>query len=214
MMLFVSLPEKADAQFAIAEVIKAAIKKVVKAIDLKVQRLQNQTIWLQNAQKAIENQLSKLKLDEISGWSQKQKDLYEKYYKELQAVKSLIRYYQRIRDVTETQTTLVSQYNHAWGLLRQDQHFSSTELEHMQGVYSGILKESVKNLDEIMLLISSFKTQMSDEKRLELIDAAAKRMDTNCSDLKRFNTENFTLSLHRAKDENELLTLKNYYGIH
>src|SRR5471030_2764963 len=80
MTLFVCLPQGADAQFIIADVIKAAITKVIKAIDLEVQRMQNQTIWLQNAQKALENQLSKLKLTEISNWSQKQKDLFSSYY--------------------------------------------------------------------------------------------------------------------------------------
>ena len=39
--------------------IKFAVKKVIKAIDLRIQRLQNKTIWLQNAQKKIENILSK-----------------------------------------------------------------------------------------------------------------------------------------------------------
>ena len=54
-------------------VVKAAVKKVIKAIDLQIQRLQNKTIWLQNAQKTLENTLSKLKLDEISDWTEKQK---------------------------------------------------------------------------------------------------------------------------------------------
>ncbi|WP_175270104.1 hypothetical protein [Mucilaginibacter humi] len=39
------------AQFVIGEVIKLTVTKVIKAIDLKVQRMQNKTIWLQNAQK-------------------------------------------------------------------------------------------------------------------------------------------------------------------
>ncbi len=213
MTLFVSLPKGADAQIAVAEVIKAAITKVIKAIDLKVQRMQNQTIWLQNAQKALENQLSKLKLNEISGWSQKQRDLYGNYYNELWQVKSIIAYYERIREITEKQAALVSQYNHAWGLIRSDKHFSVAEISYMQKVYSGILEESVKNLDEILIVINSFKTQMSDAKRLELINKAADRVDTNCSDLKQFNNQNYILSLQRAKDQNEIQTLKKYYGI-
>ena len=50
--------ERANAQFVVGEVIKLTVTKVIKAIDLKVQRMQNQTIWLQNAQKVLENQLS------------------------------------------------------------------------------------------------------------------------------------------------------------
>ena len=213
MTLFVALPKNADAQIAIAEIIKAAIVKVIKAVDLKVQRLQNQTIWLQNAQKAVENQLHKLKLDEISDWSKKQKELYEQYYKELQTVKSVIAYYERIKDMTNKQSNLVSEYNHAWGLLQHDKHFNSDELSYMQRVYRGILEESVKNLDELMLVIKSFQTEMSDAKRQELINAAADRMDDNYSELHRFNNQNYMLSVQRARTENEAITLKKYYDI-
>jgi len=213
-VLFVSLPEgKADAQIAIVEVIKAAIVKVIKAIDLKVQAMQNKTIELQNFQKALENQLSKLKLNEISDWSQKQKDLYGKYYNELWAVKSVIAYYQRIQEITETQTALLGQYNHAWALLKHDKNFKPEELQYMQKVYSGILQESVKNLDQILLIINSFKTQMTDAKRLELINEAAARIDVNSSDLKQFNNQNYMLSIQRAHDQAEIGTLKKYYGI-
>lgn len=211
--ILVSLPQGADAQFVVGSVISSTVGRVIRAIDLEVQRLQNQTIWLQNAQKALENQLSKLKLTEISDWSQKQKDLYDGYYQELVTVKSIIAYYERIKDMTEKQASLVSQYNHAWALLKSDPHFSGDELTYMQKVYSGILQESVKNLDEILVVINSFKTQMTDAKRLELIDKAADRVDGNCDDLKKFNNGNYILSIQRAKDENEVLTLKKYYGI-
>lgn len=110
-VLMVSLPiGQANAQVAILEVIKAGVKKVVKAVDLKIQRMQNETIWLQNAQKVMENQLSKLKLTEISNWTERQKELYSKYYTDLWKVKSAITYYQRIKDITTKQVFLVEQY--------------------------------------------------------------------------------------------------------
>ncbi|WP_157543929.1 conjugal transfer protein TraI [Mucilaginibacter paludis] len=211
--LFVALPKEANAQIAIAEVIKAAITKVIKAIDLQIQRLQNQTIWLQNAQKTLENTLSKTKLGEISDWTQQQKDLFSKYYQELQEIKSVIAMYERIKEMTEKQAAVVNSYHHAWALLQQDKHFSPDELNYMAKVYKGILEESVKNVDELLLVVSSFKTQMTDEKRLELINASANRIDTNYSDLRQFNAQNALLSLQRAKDENEVITLKKYYGI-
>lgn len=211
--IFVSIPQGADAQFVVGEVISQTVGRVIRAIDLQVQRLQNQTIWLQNAQKAVENQLSKLKLDEISDWSQKQQDLYDGYYKELGQVKTVITYYEQVRGMTDRQARLVSEYNRAWGLLKNDKHFTADELVEMQKTYSGILQESVKNLDEILVVISAFKTQMTDAKRLELIAASAKRIDQNEADLRQFNTENCLLSLKRARDENEVRTLKLYYGI-
>ncbi|RKR81886.1 hypothetical protein BDD43_2047 [Mucilaginibacter gracilis] len=213
MTILVALPSGANAQVIIAEVIKAAIKKVIKAIDLKVQRLQNKTIWLQNAQKVVENQLSKLKLDEISDWTEKQRKLYATYYDELVKVKSMIATYQRIKDLAETQTAIVKDYNWAIGLFGKDKHFTPEELTHMESVYKGILEESVKNLDQVFIVVNSFKTQMSDAKRLELINAAATRMDANYSDLREFNNQNITLSVQRSKSQLEVKQIKQLYGI-
>lgn len=213
MTLFVALPKGASAQIAVLEVIKAGVKKVIKAVDLKVQRLQNETIWLQNAQKVLENQLSKLKLTEIADWTEKQKDLYSQYYTELWKIKSAIAYYKRIKDLTQKQLAIVDEYKWAWNLFRQDKHFSAEELDQIQKVYSGILEESVKNLDQILLVTGSFKTQMSDAKRLEIINAAADQMDINYNDLKQFNNQNSKLSIQRAKSLEEVVKLKEIYGI-
>jgi hypothetical protein len=194
-------------------IIKEAIKKIIKAIDLRIQRLQNKTIWLQNAQKKLENALSKLKLDEISEWTEKQKELYREYYEELMKVKAVITYYQRIRDITDKQARLVEGYQRAWNLLRQDDHFNAGELQYMDTVYSGILDESLKNMDLIFMILDSFTTQMSDAKRLELINAAADQIDANYDDLKRFNMQNMTLSLQRARTINDVNRVRSYYGL-
>ena len=206
-------PAATVAVFPILELIREAVKKIIIAIDLRIQRLQNRTIWLQNAQKKLENILSKLKLDEISEWTQKQKDLYKNYYDELMRVKSIITYYQRIRDITQKQVRLVKDYERAWKLFQQDDHFSMEELDYMQKVYSGILNESIKNIDQIFLVLDSFTIQMSDAKRLEIINVAADRIDDNYNDLSLFNRQNIQLSLQRAKTKNDVNAVKKFYGI-
>jgi hypothetical protein len=211
--IFVSIPKGADAQFIVGSVISSTVGRVIKAIDLEVQRMQNQTIWLQNAQKALENQLSQLKLSEISDWSQKQRDLFSQYYQELWDIKTAIAWYSRISEMTEKQVALVNSYNQAWALIKNDKHFNADELAYMSRVYSGILQESVKDLDQILIIINPGKTQMPDAKRMELINKTADHMDNNYNDMQEFTTQNEMLSLDRAEDENEVLTLKQYYGI-
>jgi hypothetical protein len=215
-LLLVSAPARpAEKTMAlpILEIVKAVTKKVIKAIDLRIQKLQNKTIWLQNAQKQVENVLSKLKLDEISDWTQKQKDLYKDYYEELAKVKSIITYYQRIKEITRKQTQLVQEYERAWNLFKQDTHFKDSEIQYMERVYTGILEESVKNIDQIFLILDSFATQMSDLKRLEIINKAADQIDENYDDLTMFNQQNILLSLQRAKTEADVKQVKQFYGI-
>lgn len=203
----------AIAQDPITGIISAGIKKVIRAFDLQVQRLQTKTIWLQEAQKTLENAMQKLHLDEITGWVQKQKDLYGEYFDELWKVKTFIAYYNRIKEVTQRQVQLVSAYKQAWGLLQQDKHFTAAELDHMQAVYGGIIDESVKNLDQLLQVISSFSTQMSDIDRLTIIDRAADRIEANFNDLSRFNNQNALLSLQRAQDEDDAAFVKKMYGL-
>ena len=215
-MVFIALiipMQKAKAQFVIGEVIKLTVTKVIKAIDLKVQRMQNKTIWLQNAQKVIENQMSKTRLTEISGWTEQQKQLYSSYYTELGNIKATISKYQRIKDITLKQAALVSEYKQAWSLFKQDNHFNPQELSYMQQVYTGILDASVKNLDEIMLVVSPAKTQMTDEQRLELINKASDHLDENYNDLHQFNNQGIQLSLQRSKDLSDTQSIKKLYGI-
>lgn len=197
----------------IAIIIKKAVIWVIKAVDLIIQRLQNRTIWLQNAQKELENILSKMKLDEIADWTEKQKEQYRKYYEELAKVKSLIVYYQRIKEITVKQSRLVAEYRRVWGLFSQDKNFTAEELDYMASVYAGMLEESVKNIDLISLIIKSFTTQMADAKRLEIINHAADEVEKNYDDLKLFNQQNMLLSIGRAKTEHDVQAVKKLYGL-
>ena len=167
LVVSVCLPHAVKAQIPIADIIKQGITKAIKAIDLKVQRLQNKTIWLQNAQKVIENNMSQLHLTEITGWVQKQKDLYSDYYKGLTEVKSVITYYHQIKDISTKQEQLVAEYKHAWHTVQGDKHFTANEVNYMSQVYSGISDETVNNVDQLLLVVNSFVTQMSDAKRIE-----------------------------------------------
>ena len=204
---------QAAAQDPITEIIKAGIIKVIKAVDLRIQRLQNRTIWLQNAQRAMENTMSAVKLGEITDWVEKQRELYRDYYEELWKVKNVISYYHRVREITEKQLQLVKEYRRAWSLSKQDKNFTDAEIEYMAKVYSGILDESVKNLDQILLVINSFATQMTDAKRLEIIDKAYGQVETNYSDLKSFNQQNVLISLQRARSKDDIRIVKKLYGL-
>lgn len=204
---------EAGAVIPIAKIIKEGVKKVIKAVDLMIQRLQNKTIWLQNAQKVLENKLNELKLTEIAEWTEKHRKLYQDYYEELWKVKNTIAMYQRVRQVMDKQVRIVDEYRKCWNIVQNDEHFTEDEIRYMSKVYSGIMDESVKNLDQILIVINSFKTQMTDGKRLEIIEAAANEIDQNYFDLKQFNTQNMLLSLNRAKDAHEIEAVKKLYEL-
>ncbi len=204
-------PPKANA--GIYEIIKAAVVKAIKAVDLRIQRLQNKTIWLQNAQKKLENEMSKLKLKEISEWSEKQRSQYDAYFKELWRVKNALATYNKVKNITSRQLQLLEEYKKAWGLLQQDKNFTQQELSYMYRVYSGMLEESMKHLEELMLVANSLRTQMSDGKRMELISKVDSDMESTLAEIRIFSDRNFRLSVSRTTDRQEAERLKVMYGL-
>jgi hypothetical protein len=210
---FLLLASVCDAQIPIVSVITTLAKKVLNALDLAVEKLQNETIELQNVQKAVENEMSQLQLDGITDWVQKTKSLYSEYYQELSEVKQVIVDYDKIKQVISLQEKIVSGYESAYALFKQDKHFSAAEINAMYTIYSGIIDQSLKNLEQALLVVNAFVTQMSDGARMNIINSAYAGMQKNYNDLKQFNNQNIQLSLQRATDANDVETVKQLYAL-
>jgi hypothetical protein len=189
------------------------ITAIIKAADIAVQKVQNATLGLQNAQRELENQLSELQLGQIGDWEQKIKDIYSEYFTELWKVKAAITYFKEVTGIIAQQSQLVTEYKEAYSLIRQDKHFTPTELTYIVSVYSGIIDQSTKSLDQIITVLTSFSLQMSDASRLQIIQQASKDIARQTSDLRSFNNQAIQISLQRSKDEQDLNTVKTLYGL-
>ena len=128
-------------------------------------------------------------------------------------MKEAISHYHRVKEISQQEVALVQQYHTAWNGVKKDGHFTSQELLYIGRVYTGIISESVKNLDQLALVINAFTTQMSDAKRLDIINRVATSMQKNYDDLQEFNSQNIRVSIQRSKDENDINVVKQLYGI-
>lgn len=205
--------EPVRAQYAIVEVVKNAAKKIIKAVDLKVQRMQNNTIDLQNIQKGIENLLNKLRLEDIADWTDKQRDLYQKYFDELWRVKAVLTYYNRFRDIIALEGKILREYKVAYVIVRNDTHFTQAEQDEIYSVYSNIINASLTGVQSITEMMQSFTVQMSDADRLTLINKTADQLEGYLADLRSFNRHNTLLSMQRAKSAEEVESIKRLYGL-
>jgi hypothetical protein len=204
------LPVRSNAQI---DLVGDIIKQALEALDLGVQKVQNQTIGLQEAQKELENVMAQAHLDAIINWTQQQKDLFSQYYQELWEVKSVISSWQKVRDLVNKQVQLVGDYKRASAQARADPHFSAAEVQHICQVLDGIFEQSVKNVDQLYLVVKGLMTQMDDAQRMKMIGEVNRRIDDNYTDLKRYTQENTLLSLQRAKSQSELDGVKVLYGL-
>ncbi|MBN7817475.1 conjugal transfer protein TraI [Algoriphagus pacificus] len=195
----------------ILEVIAAGVKKVIQAIDLKIQRLQNETIVLQNAQKLLENKLNRLKLAEIASWDELQRKQYEHLFQELWKVKSVISQIQRVRDIAKLQQQIVKEYHQAWTVISNSSFLSDSEKAVSEKVYLELLEESLDNLQHVTEVMTSFSVQMNDADRLKALHETEGRIRSNLLDLRIVNRKNFKL-IHSRTDLFPN-ALKKMYGL-
>lgn len=211
-LAFLLAPQgRASAQ--LLDIIDEAVKAALEAADLRLQRLQTETLWLQNTQKALENSMAGDLLDDITGWVQQQDDLYGEYYNELWQVKSFFTAYSRTRALIDRQAQLVKDYQQATAAARNDPHLSAAELTHILSVYSGILDAGIRNTGRLAAVFTAFATQMDDAGRLQIIDETAADIDRNYTALRAYTQENRLLSLQRARDQADIQTIRSLYGL-
>ncbi len=201
---------RADAQI---DIVTAIISKAVRAADLVVQRLQTETIVLQEAEQELQNVMSETRLEEIENWVDDQRALYAEYFQELKDVKAVVSGYHKVQAIVEREEQIMAAYQKGVAAVRQDKHFTAGELGQIEAVYGGILAESAKNLAALTTVLESLVTSMSDEQRLTVIDQASAGMDKDYRDLQNYTDQNALLSLQRAKDENDIAVIKTLYGL-
>lgn len=188
---------QSQAALPIAEIIRQGVKKIIVAVDLKIQRLQNETIWLQQVQQKLENILSKNQLADIASWGQRQKELYGEYYEGLWKVKQTIKQVQRIKSIAQTQAEMLRAYQESWQILQADGRFSLAELELIQNRYGEILRQSALHLSELTELIKEYSIRLSDGERLERIHHLDLQMAGNFRRLVSLNLQLETINNQR-----------------
>ncbi|MHA7129255.1 conjugal transfer protein TraI [Algoriphagus namhaensis] len=211
LLVFFGLSVPTYAAIPIAEIIRQGVKKVIVAVDLKIQRLQNETIWLQQVQQKMENILSENQLAEIASWGQRQEELYGDYYEGLWKVKEAIAQVQRIKSIARTKSELLSAYQQSWQMLQADGRFTLDELELIHNRYGEILRSSASNLGELTALLKEFSFQVSDGERLERIHTLDQKMTWNFRNLVSLNLQLETINTQRKIWEREGKVLEGLF---
>ena len=96
--------------------------------------------------------------------------LHKAFLDGLMEVSPAVRNYRRVADITNYQIILVKEYRKAYDRFRQDNNFNADELAYLGRVYDNLFKESLRNLDELLTVITAGKARMSDDERLQAID--------------------------------------------
>lgn len=131
----------------------------------------------------------------------------------LYMVSPAVRNYRRIPEIIRYQKFLVNEYKRAFDRFRNDTNLTFREVKYIANVYSYLIKQSLRNLDELLMIITASKLRMSDEERLQAIDRIFYSMEEKVAFLIHFNNTTGVLIVQRAKSNRDVNTTQNLYEL-
>lgn len=137
--------------------------------------------------------------------------LHEAFLDGLMEVSPAVRRYKRVGDIINYELKIIKEYKAAFNKFRSSERFSVKELDYFSSVYGKLTSESLANLDDLTVVITSSKLRMSDEERLKAIDDIYEGIADKYHFLKVFNKQAEILRIQRGKEAEEVKVLQQLY---
>lgn len=139
--------------------------------------------------------------------------LHEAFLDGLYLVNPAVRNYKRIPYIIDYQKLLIKEYKNYYTRFKKDPNFKPEELEYIGNVYNFLVQASVRNIEDLTMIITATKLRMSDDERMKAIDRIYYELEGKVVFVRSFNNSTQLLAIQRARSANDVRTLKHIYGL-
>jgi DNA repair ATPase RecN len=139
--------------------------------------------------------------------------LHKTFLDALMQVSPVVRNYKRVGDIVNYQILLVKESKKGFSRFVNSGNFSRQEIEYFEKIYSNLLSQSLRNLDELTMVVTADKLRMSDDERLEAVDAIYLEMQDKVLFLRNFNKSSSVMALQREKEAGDISAFKGFYNL-
>jgi hypothetical protein len=140
-------------------------------------------------------------------------NLHQLFLDGLYAVNPAVRNYKRIPLIVNYQLVLMKEYRRAYDRFNSDPNLTSSELRYLESVYAFLVKQSLRNIEELTMITTVSNLRMSDDERMRAIDRIYFDMESKLSFLRYFNNSTQLLALQRSKDKGDVTTTQKLYEV-
>ncbi|RAV98852.1 TerB family tellurite resistance protein [Pseudochryseolinea flava] len=151
--------------------------------------------------------------DNIKNIAEGNFNLHDAFLDRLLKVNPAVKKYHKVARIVRHQQLLVEGCRRSIQRIRADNNFSSEDVQYMKSVFDRLIKGSLDNLEELLMVITAAKLRMSDQERLRAIDRISATLETKLHVFRRFDNDCKMLSNHRAKANSEINTTKQLHQI-
>jgi DNA repair ATPase RecN len=136
--------------------------------------------------------------------------LHKTFLDALMQVSPAVRNYKRVGEIVGYQISIVRESRSGMNRFIKNGNFSGQEINYFEKVYGNLLNESLRNLDELTMVITADKLRMSDDERLKAVDDIYEQMQDKLLFLRNFNASSNVLALQRSKEKNDVYVSKSF----
>lgn len=195
MVFLVFVPKKANAQ-------SAEIQQLI----LNIEKLSQFKKILSDMKKGYELLSGGYKT--VKDMSEGNFNLHKTFLDALMQVSPVVKNYKRVGDIINFQMLLVKESKNGLNRFVKSDSFSPQEIKYFEKVYGNLLSQSLRNLDELTMVITADKLRMSDDERLKAVDDIYLEMQDKLLFLRDFNKSSSVLVLQRAKETKDVYASK------
>lgn len=139
--------------------------------------------------------------------------IHELFLDGLYLVSPSVKKYHRVADIIKYQAAIVREYKAAFRNFSTLDIFTNGQLNYFSQVYRQLFEASVKNIDELLMIITAGELRMSDDERLAGIDRIFSDVEKKLLFLRSFNNRQSMIALEKLRDKVENETLRGLHSI-
>jgi hypothetical protein len=139
--------------------------------------------------------------------------LHNDFFSSFKSVNPTIRNYSKVADIISFQIKIIQTYKNTYKYVKSISLYSPAEIDFIYRVYTNLINNSGEDLDELIAVITANELEMKDDERFKKIDAIYANIQDKYAFAKSFGEEAKVLSVQKAKDKNNVETIRSYYDI-
>jgi hypothetical protein len=139
--------------------------------------------------------------------------LNEAYFTSLSQVSSAVKNNPKVQGTIDLQRQTITVFNKEIAWQNQQKQLTPLELAYIKSVYDNLLKKSQEDLDELNMVITPGKMQLTDHERLNRIDKLYEAMQEKYAFTCSFTKNCHTVATGRQGKKRDDQQMKQLYGV-
>jgi hypothetical protein len=139
--------------------------------------------------------------------------LHKTFLDGLLQISPTVRKYQRVELIVDLQLRIIRDCRRTTERFRNSNNFSNAELTYTGKVYERLRQQSLRNMDDLLAVMTAGELRMSDDERLKEIDRIYFDLQEKSAFLSSFIQEQGIISLQRERNLKDNLQMQRNYGL-